>query len=88
MAERLSVTDILTGLKNRRYVHQTIGADVAASLRRHRAALAGGEPPVDADIVFFLVDVDGFKAVNDAHGHAAGDLVLAEISRLLEAACR
>jgi diguanylate cyclase (GGDEF)-like protein len=40
------------------------------------------------DLVFFLVDIDGFKAVNDAHGHAAGDLVLAGTSRLLEAACR
>jgi diguanylate cyclase (GGDEF)-like protein len=84
VAERLSVTDLLTGLKNRRYVHQTIGADVAASLRRHRA----GGAPADADLVFFVVDVDGFKAVNDAHGHAAGDLVLAGISRLLEAASR
>jgi diguanylate cyclase (GGDEF)-like protein len=34
------------------------------------------------------VDIDGFKAVNDAHGHAAGDLVLAAASRRLEAACR
>jgi len=88
LAERLSVTDTLTGLKNRRYVHQTIAADVAASLRRHREAVAGGAPARDADLVFFLVDIDGFKAVNDAHGHAAGDLVLAAASRRLEAACR
>ena len=88
LAERLSVTDTLTGLKNRRYVHQTIGADMAASLRRHRDALAGGAAAVDADLVFFLVDIDGFKAVNDAYGHAAGDLVLEGTSRLLEAACR
>jgi diguanylate cyclase (GGDEF)-like protein len=88
LAERLSVTDTLTGLKNRRYVHQTIAADVAASLRRHRAALAAGEAARDADLVFFLVDIDDFKAVNDAHGHAAGDLVLAQTSRLLESACR
>jgi diguanylate cyclase (GGDEF)-like protein len=88
LAERLSVTDSLTGLKNRRYVHQTIGADVAASLRRHREALPGSEPARDADLVFFLVDIDGFKAVNDAHGHAAGDRVLTAASRRLEAACR
>jgi diguanylate cyclase (GGDEF)-like protein len=88
LAERLSVTDTLTGLKNRRYVLQTIGADVAASVRRHREALSRGEAAREADLVFFLVDIDGFKAVNDAHGHAAGDLVLAETSRLLEAACR
>jgi len=88
LAERLSVTDSLTGLKNRRYLHQTIAADVAASLRRHREALASGDSARDADLVFFLVDIDGFKAVNDAHGHAAGDLVLERISRLLETACR
>jgi len=88
LAERLSVTDTLTGLKNRRYVHQTIGADVAASLRRHREAVAAREPARDADLVFFLVDIDGFKAVNDAHGHAAGDRVLTAASRRLEAACR
>jgi two-component system, cell cycle response regulator len=88
LAERLSVTDSLTGLKNRRYVHQTIGADVASSVRRHRAALSGVAPAVDADLVFFLVDVDGFKAVNDTHGHAAGDRVLTEVSRRLETACR
>jgi len=69
-------------------VHQTIGADVAASLRRHRAPPERGETARDADLVFFLVDIDGFKAVNDAHGHAAGDLVLVGVSRLLEAACR
>lgn len=61
---------------------------MAASLRRHRDALAGGEAARDADLVFFLVDIDGFKTVNDAYGHAAGDLVLAETSRRLEAACR
>ncbi len=69
-------------------MHQTIGADVAASLRRHREALTHGEAAREADLVFFLVDIDGFKAVNDAYGHAAGDLVLSEASRLLEAACR
>jgi two-component system cell cycle response regulator len=88
LAERLSVTDALTGLKNRRYVLQTIEADMASSLRRHRDALAGGAPARDADLVFFLVDIDGFKAVNDGYGHAAGDLVLERTSRLLEAACR
>jgi diguanylate cyclase (GGDEF)-like protein len=61
---------------------------MAASLRRHRAALSGGEAAREGDLVFFLVDIDGFKAVNDAHGHAAGDLVLAGTARLLEAACR
>src|SRR5262249_52962380 len=78
----------LTELRNRRYVYQTIGADVAASLRRHRDSAAGGPPPKDGDLLFFLLDVDAFKAVNDHHRHAAGARVLAGVARRLEAACR
>src|SRR5262249_215165 len=47
--ERRSATAPPTGRRNRRYVYQTIGADVAASLRRHRDSAAGGPPPKDGD---------------------------------------
>lgn len=80
-----SLTDPLTGLRNRRFLTQHIEADVAVSLRRHEAALQRGEPPpADGDLIFFLIDIDDFKRVNDAHGHAAGDAVLMQMRGRLE----
>ena len=79
--EEASLTDPLTGLRNRRFLTQTIDADVAAALRRAEDARPGGSP---ADLVFFLVDIDHFKSVNDQYGHAAGDAVLRQMKpRLL-----
>ena len=86
LAERLSVTDSLTGLKNRRFVLQTIDADVSAAARKYRGAEQ--LPPANADLLFMLIDVDHFKAVNDVYGHAAGDVVLAQIADVLRATCR
>jgi diguanylate cyclase (GGDEF)-like protein len=80
----LSLTDSLTGLRNRRYLFQTIESDLAVALRAHRVAERSAEPPESADIVFYLLDVDDFKSVNDEHGHAAGDRVLEQVARVLE----
>jgi diguanylate cyclase (GGDEF)-like protein len=59
-ARRLAVTDDLTGLGNRRQLWTSIRA---ACARRERFAL-------------LMIDLDGFKEVNDALGHNAGDLLL------------
>jgi len=56
----------------------------AAPLAPPGAAVPGGGP----DIVFFLVDIDHFKAVNDRHGHAAGDAVLLQVCERLKSAFR
>jgi diguanylate cyclase (GGDEF)-like protein len=88
LAESLSVTDALTGLRNRRYLQQTIDVDVAASIRRWRAAVVRGMPVDDADLIFLMLDIDHFKLVNDAHGHAVGDQVLVQLGAVLRTTCR
>jgi diguanylate cyclase (GGDEF)-like protein len=81
--ERTSITDPLTGLHNRRFLTEHIDTDIAASQRRALDLQAGGGGAVDTDSVFFLIDIDHFKRVNDLHGHAAGDAVLVQFSRRL-----
>ncbi|HJU41911.1 MAG TPA: two-component regulator propeller domain-containing protein [Vicinamibacterales bacterium] len=83
--EEASLTDALTGLRNRRFIQQTVDADAAAVRRLH----AGGEAQSGrADLVFFLLDIDHFKQVNDVHGHAAGDAVLVQLADILRGLTR
>jgi diguanylate cyclase (GGDEF)-like protein len=84
-----SVTDPLTGLHNRRFLNEHLPADVARTVRQHADALQRGQaPPAEADIVFFVIDIDHFKQVNDEHGHAAGDAVLVQMRQRLQQAFR
>ncbi len=83
--EASSLTDPLTGMRNRRFLTQHIEANLAVSVRQHEARRSHGAPlHDDADLVFFLVDLDHFKRVNDAHGHAAGDAVLRQMAERLQ----
>ncbi len=68
-----SRTDVLTGLPNRRSLN--------ASLER---AIVSARS-TDASLCVALIDVDHFKTINDLHGHAEGDRVLAAIARALHA---
>ena len=89
LAERYGVTDALTGLKNRRYVTQTIETDCNVTMRQHRmAAAAGLKPPINGDLLFLMVDIDRFKNINERYGHAAGDRLLSQIADTLRATCR
>ncbi len=81
--EEASLTDPLTGLRNRRYFAAHIEADVAQSLQRHDAASTEGRNAAQADLLFFMVDIDHFKQVNDEYGHAAGDAVLMQVAQRL-----
>ncbi|WP_343847645.1 tetratricopeptide repeat-containing diguanylate cyclase [Bowmanella denitrificans] len=79
--EQASTTDPLTGLRNRRFLEQNLQPDLQRSLRIHR------DRPHDSgdnDLLFFLVDLDDFKRVNDVHGHSAGDLLLQQFAQLLQ----
>jgi diguanylate cyclase (GGDEF)-like protein len=87
--ELASLTDPLTGLHNRRFLSEHIDADVALSVRRHEDRLRRAVAPADdADLIFFLIDIDHFKQVNDQHGHAAGDAVLCQMRYRLQAIFR
>lgn len=86
--ELTSITDPLTGLHNRRYLTDQIDKQVAASLRRASEQGPAVRSPVDTDNVFFLVDVDRFKQVNDVHGHDAGDAVLVQMGHRLRGMMR
>lgn len=68
--ERLAYLDRLTGLPNRRYLER----HVAMRSERGGRALPGHQ-------AVLAIDIDGFKPVNDSHGHAVGDRVLAIIAR-------
>ena len=83
--EEASLTDPLTGLRNRRFLNKFIGADTAIVARNYANAHAdnNGASPIDSDLVFMLLDLDHFKQVNDQHGHNAGDQVLEQLSDVL-----
>jgi diguanylate cyclase (GGDEF)-like protein len=82
--QEASLTDPLTGLRNRRYFSATIDSDVSQSLR----AYEDGHDQHIRDLVFYLIDADNFKDVNDRYGHDVGDKVLMEMSRRLSSSIR
>jgi diguanylate cyclase (GGDEF)-like protein len=74
--EALSRTDPLTGLLNRRVLEESLVRELAQSRRYgHPLSLA-------------MLDLDHFKAVNDVHGHQAGDQVLRTFAKLAQATFR
>lgn len=87
--EEASIRDPLTGLLNRRFLTQCIDADVALSLRAHEGLQSyGASLNGTQDLLFFLFDIDHFKAVNDRYGHGAGDEVLQQFSARLKTVFR
>ena len=67
----LALTDGLTGLHNRRY------------LAKHLESLVDVARASDKRLAVLMVDIDEFKAINDGHGHAAGDEVLRAVANRL-----
>jgi diguanylate cyclase (GGDEF)-like protein len=75
-ARQLADLDSLTGLHNRRYFHETLAREVDRAQRYQRR------------LSLVIVDVDGFKEINDRIGHLAGDAVLAEIAERIRQVLR
>lgn len=75
-AQRLSVTDALTGLGNYRYLSLALSREVERAARF-------GRP-----LAVLMLDLDRFKGVNDVHGHQRGDEVLVEVAARLRAVIR
>jgi len=83
MSIEMAITDALTGLFNRRYMESHLATLVEQAASR-------GKP-----LALLVLDIDYFKAINDGHGHDAGDEVLREFSlrirksiRNIDLACR
>lgn len=72
----LAMVDQLTGLKNRRAFFDDADPAIAASRRR------------DQPVAVAVIDLDHFKAVNDTHGHAVGDVALREAARRISDTAR
>ncbi len=75
-AQRMSITDGLTGLWNYRYFQMKLTEELERSGRFHRP------------LALVILDLDHFKKVNDEHGHQRGDSVLIELSARVKATIR
>lgn len=73
---RAAATDPLTGLPNRRVFDEQVAGALARAERSERP------------VALLALDLDGFKGVNDRHGHAAGDRMLVDVGAAWEAALR
>ncbi|MBI5453435.1 MAG: diguanylate cyclase [Deltaproteobacteria bacterium] len=74
--ERLSVTDPLTGIYNRRHLFDALSAEFSKAKRyRHQLAV-------------MMIDIDDFKSINDTYGHQQGDRILSELSQTLKGKTR
>ena len=82
--QEASITDPLTGARNRRFFDETIASDVDHVLR----AYGDRHDENTRDLVFYLIDADNFKEVNDWFGHTIGDKVLVEMARRISTAVR
>jgi hemerythrin len=74
--ENMAMTDVLTGLPNRRHAMRCLENYWQQSTK------------FDTPLACMMIDADGFKVINDCFGHEAGDVVLRELARCLKRAVR
>ena len=74
--DQVSTTDALTGLHNRKYLHERLEAEISRSKR------------YDTKLSCLLLDIDFFKVVNDMYGYDWGDVLLKKIAEMLKSFIR
>ena len=74
--ERISKTDELTGLPNRREMNETIANEVGRTQRTNKP------------FCFIFIDIDHFKNINDTYGHACGDIILKSVAQTIRGLLR
>lgn len=72
---RLSITDQLTGLFNRRHFDEVFDKELIKAIRENK------------QLNFFLLDIDYFKRLNDRYGHQQGDVALQQVAQQLQELC-
>ncbi len=72
----LSITDMLTGVANRRFLFQQLELEIARANR------------FGTQLSMLMIDIDHFKKLNDSAGHTAGDTVLKEVCHLMKGMVR
>ncbi len=83
--KELSLTDSLTGLRNRRYLDETLERDILRLDRDFedwKKTNVSNEPP-DTGHMFMMLDLDHFKSVNDKYGHLVGSETLKQFAVIL-----
>src|SRR5262249_62134419 len=73
---RMTIMDGLTQIHNKRYLYEALEREIIRGRRHER------------DLAILLFDIDHFKRINDVHGHLAGDFVLKELARVVQARIR
>jgi diguanylate cyclase (GGDEF)-like protein/PAS domain S-box-containing protein len=73
---RQSIQDSLSGLYNRRYMEESLEREIQRAVRKH------------TEIGIIMADLDYFKRFNDTYGHAAGDMVIANVGKLFKQGIR
>jgi diguanylate cyclase (GGDEF)-like protein len=74
--QKLSITDALTGLNNRRHLTETLAMEVARGRR------------LGDRFAVLMIDIDHFKEYNDRYGHLAGDALLSRLAGIFRSAIR
>ena len=78
-----SMTDFLTGVRNRRFFDAVIPGEASHVIRSYQSGDAKS-----ADLILYMADLDDFKEINDRYGHDMGDKILVEVARRIASLIR